>query len=795
MSVFELERRNQPDEVKRSLSLSSAPLHDGSPSLTQLHRDVGNQAVQELLRSGHIQPKLAISNPDDPEEREADNIASTIMRKAAGAPCSCSPGEEMCEECQQNQSAPAISRSASAPAAPSQVPRIVSDVLRSPGHPLDSVTRAFFEPRFGRDFSNVRVHTDSHAADSARSINAHAYTAGSDIVFAPRQYSPDSGEGKRLIAHELTHVVQQSGGAAAIQREAATDRVRAALAKVSPVAGVGDQREAYDILRDLPTNELFLTVGELEAAYELDNLYWYIGACTSDCDRIEAVMLAVLYKRRSALSARQVARAGQVIARLDPRDQGAIQGYVGPDQFAAFTGQGPKQRNDFEVRVGLDNFLVSFELWPGSMEGQGEVRVLVSPVEVSQAFQSETRYWDWRGRPVGKDDSWTSMGSWSVPAVPFTQSIPILNATGWYPIQLPENTQPGQTIWNFDWNGDGKPDFSVEVKWKVSNISREYDLVTSDGNPLKTFAYHFIQPDAWKYGYQGNLAPQRKPDDAFDLLEDFFEFGVALIPVVGELVMLAEAITGRTMFGRRMSSGERAINAIAALLPVAGGIIAKGFAKEGVKLAELAARMGRSEEEALALLQSIEARAGGEAKDIAKWRATLDAGGKLSADELIQVRSLVQQLDVDSRVFRAAEQKFGVEGVLRGGGKVEATGPISLKRLRVTLGKAGVSPSPYLLRKATKADLEALAKAGSDPSTVFAWVSRDGTGAVIKDLKGRPIINFTPTGLSSLEEAVKSFGHEVQHIKDFTVGRGTSEAVAEQAGEELWNLVKSSRER
>src|SRR5579859_3034204 len=107
-------------------SPSSASL---SPAL-ELQQSAGNQAMQQLLRSVYIQAKLAISSPDDPEEREADSVANNVMRKAAGAPCSCSPGEEMCEECQQKQSASAIQRRATSPSSPSQVPRVVSDVLR-----------------------------------------------------------------------------------------------------------------------------------------------------------------------------------------------------------------------------------------------------------------------------------------------------------------------------------------------------------------------------------------------------------------------------------------------------------------------------------------------------------------------------------------------------------------------------------------------------------------------------------------------------------------------------------------
>jgi hypothetical protein len=92
-----------------------------------------------------------------------------------------------------------------------EAPSIVHDVLRSSGRPLDPQTRAFFEPRFGHEFSRVRVHADARAAASARAVNALAYTIGDHVAFGHGQYAPDTPEGRRLLAHELTHVVQQRG--------------------------------------------------------------------------------------------------------------------------------------------------------------------------------------------------------------------------------------------------------------------------------------------------------------------------------------------------------------------------------------------------------------------------------------------------------------------------------------------------------------------------------------------------------------------------------------------------------
>ena len=100
----------------------------------------------------------------------------------------------------------AISRDAANSALP-----MIHDVLNSPGQSLDPATHAFIKPSFGHDFSQVRVHTDHKAAESARSINALAYTVGQDIVFGAGQFAPKELSGMRLLAHELTHVSQNRG--------------------------------------------------------------------------------------------------------------------------------------------------------------------------------------------------------------------------------------------------------------------------------------------------------------------------------------------------------------------------------------------------------------------------------------------------------------------------------------------------------------------------------------------------------------------------------------------------------
>lgn len=113
-----------------------------------------------------------------------------------------------CEECKGKKNP--LQRKPVTESSADEVPPIVHEVLRSPGRPLDSATRAFMEPRFGCDFSHVRVHSDAKAAESARAVNALAYTVGRDVTFGAGQYALGTARGDKILAHELTHVAQQA---------------------------------------------------------------------------------------------------------------------------------------------------------------------------------------------------------------------------------------------------------------------------------------------------------------------------------------------------------------------------------------------------------------------------------------------------------------------------------------------------------------------------------------------------------------------------------------------------------
>jgi hypothetical protein len=161
-----------------------------------------------------IQPKLTINTPGDIYEQEADHVAEQVMRmpepnieggRACGGGCSA------CQSGTKGNGHQSLQTKHVGPSDAGQIaaPPIVHEVLASPGQPLDSSTRAFFEPRFGHDFSRVRVHTGENAPASAKAVGALAYTYGSDVIFGAGQFSPHTWEGRRLLAHELAHVVQQ----------------------------------------------------------------------------------------------------------------------------------------------------------------------------------------------------------------------------------------------------------------------------------------------------------------------------------------------------------------------------------------------------------------------------------------------------------------------------------------------------------------------------------------------------------------------------------------------------------
>jgi hypothetical protein len=181
------------------------------------------------------QAKLIVRQANDPLEREGDRVADQVTRLpnpplsiVAGLPQisrKCVTCEEETERTLQTK------RDGVSEVRGGKTPAVVYEVLNSPAQPLDAATRTFMEGHFGRDFQHVRVHTGPAAAVSAQGLNALAYTAGDDIVFDAGQYAPETEAGRRLLAHELAHVVQQDGAGHLVRRQLP------AQAQIQPVQG------------------------------------------------------------------------------------------------------------------------------------------------------------------------------------------------------------------------------------------------------------------------------------------------------------------------------------------------------------------------------------------------------------------------------------------------------------------------------------------------------------------------------------------------------------------------------
>ncbi len=186
----------------------------------QLQHVNGSKEMQDLLRAGVIQADLLIGAQDTPAEREADQIAQLVVNTnsndhistiEAGSLHSGNSKNHAKHSGKTSSRKPVIRRKVGGSRSSAQAAGTssVNKVLSSGGKPLPAPERKFFEPRFGRDFSHVRIHTDEPAANSAAELNAKAYTLNNHIVLGKDQYRPGTKDGRTLLAHELTHTIQQ----------------------------------------------------------------------------------------------------------------------------------------------------------------------------------------------------------------------------------------------------------------------------------------------------------------------------------------------------------------------------------------------------------------------------------------------------------------------------------------------------------------------------------------------------------------------------------------------------------
>lgn len=273
MSSFE----RKPEEPAPPLTKPLEPLLSeadptGSPApLNQLRHTLGNQAMQDLVRSGGLLPKSDVQVSGNALEQQADQVAEAATQAPSD---SARPGPPPGGQRKMHRGPP---RSPSSP-----LPPEVQDTLRAGGQPLDARVRRPLEQHLGADLGDVEVHTGTQADASAKAVSARAYTSGRHIVFAEGHYRPGTVEGNKLLAHELTHVVQQRAQPNApdlqrqpIQQPPTLDQILADMA--SWVVSLGTAADPPSIRSALQTFTSFgVPLAQLQFS-RLANAQWVIG--------------------------------------------------------------------------------------------------------------------------------------------------------------------------------------------------------------------------------------------------------------------------------------------------------------------------------------------------------------------------------------------------------------------------------------------------------------------------------------------------------------------------------------
>jgi Domain of unknown function (DUF4157) len=225
MSVTYLRRGRGRREVSRDMQDCSVRSTGNRGHVAAWSRQLDSAPPSGLfVGRAQLQARLEVGAADDPLEREADRVAGHVLRMpdpgAARRPLSRTSvrsvqrawscggtAEGECAGCAADmlqRRGVSLGSDSGMPA-----PAAVHEALGTAGQPLDTATRTFIEPRLGLDLSPVRVHTGTRAEESARAVNALAYTVGQHVVFGSGQYAPGTAQGRRLLTHELMHTVQQ----------------------------------------------------------------------------------------------------------------------------------------------------------------------------------------------------------------------------------------------------------------------------------------------------------------------------------------------------------------------------------------------------------------------------------------------------------------------------------------------------------------------------------------------------------------------------------------------------------
>lgn len=277
-----LQRREAPDQdPEESAQTASLQRERGDEEAEEPEASMQRQEMKE--EEEQEQPTAAMQRQEtgeETEEQEAQTLSRQRQEEKEEEPVQTSSLQRQEEGRDEDEQARAsglqrrtaeeedepVQQRARHPRRPRITPRFETDfrlLRRGGGQPLPDPLRAFLEPRFGRSFGDVRVHAGPDAAELARDANAHAFTVGKHIVFGAGEYRPGVEQGQRLIAHELTHVLQQRGGLHSVQREVLHEDGAGAAPKRSPEAAREELRELFEIGGSVVSPAVLRIVDEL----------------------------------------------------------------------------------------------------------------------------------------------------------------------------------------------------------------------------------------------------------------------------------------------------------------------------------------------------------------------------------------------------------------------------------------------------------------------------------------------------------------------------------------------------
>ncbi len=573
----------------------------------------GNQRAQHLLRSGAIQTELEVGSVDDPLEKQASRTAHAV-ESGKPAPCACGG---TCSKCKGKKDV--VRRSPSSGSSARSQERALEGL--DSGRRLGPDSRRFFESRLGGDFSGVRVHSGEGATASAAGLGANAYTAGQDIVFGQGQYAPGTPRGRRLLAHELTHVMQQSGGG------------RTPKVQRDPKSGPPVLKPGLPTFGPLP---LVLGPGDfnvVDSGKEAILSYKHTRQVHIKVISTVGTGKAYAYQYLPPISKRAWPIIRVVAA---PGTSVSLKGF--PTTAHLASGENPS----VEIYRAQDPELVPGEgeaIKPSNFVGTSDVGttattsgvvLLPAPVVVNR-----------RGDGVDIVHTKHKMA--------LRISAPTYSAKARYSYHVDLGTEAGLTT--------GTPTIVTIVKTPAVEVKM---LGVTRSKVVYDFSWRVYEvDDISKVPNQGEKLAKTGtelksiPAEVSESLEETLgttavDTAIGLIPIVGDAVDITEFVyglsTGKDRWGRKLTFLDKALMGIGAVLPFVSGSLLRGARKIGSAGYKAIKALGKSGDEMSKLAKGVATLSDAELGKIRRWDEMLRRGESLPAGEISDARRILSKI-------------------------------------------------------------------------------------------------------------------------------------------------------